>query len=206
MTLRSRFLGGVNSPLLPAPSSPPPGKESTPLDNQPLDSDFIVILAALLCALICVLGLVTVARCAWIRRISGRNAAVPQSSQAAANKGLKKKVLESLPKLTYAANDDKSGKLSDCAICLSEFAAGDEVRMLPPCDHGFHVACIDTWLESHSSCPSCRKILVMSRCQKCGGLPEAGSSSSSAPANRSGAESEPSCRRREDLINRRIHG
>ncbi|CAA2999349.1 RING-H2 finger ATL8-like [Olea europaea subsp. europaea] len=202
MSLRSRFLGGVNTPLLPTPSQPPPGKESPPVDNQPLDSDFIVILAALLCALICVLGLVAVARCAWIRRISGRNAAVPRSSQAAANKGLKKKVLKSLPKVTYAANDDKIGKLSDCAICLSEFAAGDEVRVLPQCGHGFHVACIDTWLGSHSSCPSCRQILVVTRCQKCGSLPEACSSSSSAAAARAGAESEPSYRQREDLINR----
>ncbi|CAI9753336.1 unnamed protein product [Fraxinus pennsylvanica] len=201
MTNRSRFLGGVNPPLLPTPFSPPAGKEATPLDKQPLDSDFIVILAALLCALICVLGLVAVARCAWIRRISGRNSAVPPSSHASANKGLKKKVLKSLPKLTYAANDDKIGNLSDCAICLSEFTAGDEVRVLPQCGHGFHVSCIDTWLESHSSCPSCRQILVGTRCQKCGSVPEAGSSSS-APANRSGAESEPSCRRREDLVNR----
>ncbi|KAL2499205.1 RING-H2 finger protein ATL8 [Abeliophyllum distichum] len=200
MTLRSRFLGGVNPPLLPTSIPPPPGKES--LDNQPLDSDFIVILAALLCALICVLGLVAVARCAWIRRISGRNAPVLPSSQAVANKGLKKKVLKSLPKLTYAANDDKIGKLSDCAICLSEFASGDEVRVLPQCGHGFHVACIDTWLGSHSSCPSCRQILVVTRCQNCGSLPEASSSSSSSAATRAGAESEPSYRQREDLINR----
>ncbi|GAB2300476.1 hypothetical protein Dimus_034519 [Dionaea muscipula] len=34
------------------------------------------------------------------------------------------------------------------------FVAGDEIRMLPQCGRGFHVVCIDTWLVSHSSCPS----------------------------------------------------
>jgi len=33
-----------------------------------VESDFVVILAALLCALICVVGLVAIARCAWLRR------------------------------------------------------------------------------------------------------------------------------------------
>ncbi|GMP44430.1 hypothetical protein CsSME_00013363 [Camellia sinensis var. sinensis] len=160
MTLRSRILGDVNSST----------KESENLPaTDDVDSDFIVIVAALLCALIWVLGLVAVARWAWIRRISAR-ATVRSSPPPPANRGLKKKVLKSLPKLTYTVDD--AGKFSDCAICLSEFLAGDEIRVLPQCGHGFHVACIDTWLGSHSSCPSCRQLLVASRCQKCGGLPE----------------------------------
>ncbi|XP_052203259.1 RING-H2 finger protein ATL80 [Diospyros lotus] len=152
--LRLRILGEVkvNS------STPPPT-----INN--VDSDFVVIIAALLCALICVLGLVAVARCAWIRRLAGRS-----PPTAPGNKGLKKKTLNSLPKLTYTA--EMAGKFSDCAICLADYVAGDEVRVLPQCGHGFHVACIDTWLGSHSSCPSCRQLLVAGRCQKCGGLPE----------------------------------
>ncbi|KAL2534910.1 RING-H2 finger protein ATL8 [Abeliophyllum distichum] len=69
-----------------------------------------------------------------------------------------KKVLKYLPKLTYATNSDN---LSDRAICLAEFAVGDELRVLPQCCHGFHVECIDTWLGFHSSCPSCRRNVVM---------------------------------------------
>ncbi|KAI3465476.1 hypothetical protein Pfo_022139 [Paulownia fortunei] len=171
MTARSRHLGGVNSP--PPPTTP--SKDSSP-PVETLDSDFVVILAALLCALICVLGLVAVARCAWIRRISGRTSTPTPSTaprRSAANKGLKKKVLKSLPKLTYGEDKDQAEKLSDCAICLAEFAAGEEIRVLPQCGHGFHVGCIDTWLGSHSSCPSCRQILVVARCQKCGSLPAA---------------------------------
>ncbi|KAK4428303.1 RING-H2 finger protein ATL80 [Sesamum alatum] len=171
MTARPRHLGGVNS--LPPPPTPSNGS-SPPVET--LDSDFVVILAALICALICVLGLVAVARCSWIRRFTGRNATATESGappRSAANKGLKKKVLKSLPKHTYGEDKEQTEKLSDCAICLAEFTAGEEIRVLPQCGHGFHVACIDTWLGSHSSCPSCRQILVVARCQKCGSLPAA---------------------------------
>ncbi|MCD9646134.1 hypothetical protein HAX54_035702 [Datura stramonium] len=161
-------------------SSPSPATASTRIGN--VDSDFVVILAALLCALICVLGLVAVARCAWIRRISARATGSSAFTSPPANKGLKKKILKSLPKFGYAA--EHAAKFSECAICLAEFAVGDEIRVLPQCGHGFHVGCIDTWLGSHSSCPSCRQILVVTRCHKCGELPVA--SSSSAP----GAEPE----------------
>ncbi|CAK8573424.1 unnamed protein product [Lathyrus sativus] len=68
-------------------------------------------------------------------------------------------------------------------ICLSDFAAGDEIRVLPHCGYGFHVACIDTWLESHSSCPSCRQILRVTRCQKCGRFPAIGAEATAVTVN-----------------------
>ncbi|XWS14346.1 hypothetical protein CRYUN_Cryun35bG0001700 [Craigia yunnanensis] len=163
MTTPLRLLAAANSS---ATSEPPSEQAAT------VDSDFVVILAALLCALICVLGLIAVARCAWLRRLSGGSISNPSSSSRPtppANKGLKKKILKSLPMATFSA--EAPAKFSDCAICLTEFVVGDEIRVLPQCGHGFHVACIDTWLGSHSSCPSCRQILVVSRCHKCGGLP-----------------------------------
>ncbi|PON33092.1 43kDa postsynaptic protein [Parasponia andersonii] len=180
-----RLLGGVNSSSSsPTASSPEPS----------VDSDFVVILAALLCALICVLGLVAVARCAWLRRLSAGSSSASGSSRPPPpppNKGLKKKILRSLPKLSFTP--ELASKLTDCAICLAEFAVGDEIRELPQCGHAFHVACIDTWLGSHSSCPSCRQILAVARCQKCGGFPAAASSSSEAEAR---------LKERQDSINR----
>lgn len=128
--------------------------------SQPLPSDsyVVVILAALLCALICVIGLALVARCAWIRRnASSSSFTLPQYS----DKGIKKNVLKALPKLTFRQTLSDDRKLSsDCAICLTDFAEGDSIRALPQCGHGFHVKCVDTWLKLHSSCPSCRRILV----------------------------------------------
>lgn len=162
--------------------------ESNSSSSDSPDSDYVVILAALLCALICVLGLVAVARCGCLRRLRISSSAAtqppPPPPPPEANKGVKKKVLRSLPKLTATA--ESVVKFADCAICLSEFAAGEEIRVLPQCGHGFHVSCIDAWLRSHSSCPSCRQILVVSRCDKCGGIPapataDSCTSSSSAP-------------------------
>lgn len=137
-------------------SSSAASAEAEPPESFTVESDFVVILAALLCALICVVGLITVARCTCLRR-----------SSVATNKGLKKKALNSLPKSNYdsAAHSD----IGDCcAICLAEYSSGDEIRVLPRCGHGFHVACIDKWLGSHSSCPSCRQILVNAQCRNCG--------------------------------------
>ncbi|KAF0933842.1 hypothetical protein E2562_019296 [Oryza meyeriana var. granulata] len=144
-----------------------------------LNSDLVVILAGLLCALICVLGLGLVARCACSRRWA-RAAAGTASGAAAgnANKGVKKEVLRSLPIVTYVSGNggDKAAdaEAEECAICLVEFEDGQAVRVLPQCDHRFHAACIDTWLRAHSSCPSCRRVLVAAemppgeQCGRCG--------------------------------------
>ncbi|KAI4328229.1 hypothetical protein L6164_020602 [Bauhinia variegata] len=47
----------------------------------------------------------------------------------------------------------------DCAVCLCEFSEEDKLRLLPLCNHAFHIDCIDTWLLSNSTCPLCRGTL-----------------------------------------------
>jgi len=47
----------------------------------------------------------------------------------------------------------------DCAVCLCEFLEQDKLRLLPTCNHAFHIECIDTWLLSNSTCPLCRGTL-----------------------------------------------
>ncbi|KAI3717088.1 hypothetical protein L1987_68442 [Smallanthus sonchifolius] len=145
--------------------------QSSPEDNS-VKSEFVFILAALLCGLVCVVGLITVAHCAWIRRRSIANRITP--GLPSPNKGIEKKFIAALPKFAYdPAKEETGGKLAsaDCVICLAEYVDGDEIRVLPQCGHGFHVGCIDMWLGSHSSCPSCRQILVISGCKKCGKFP-----------------------------------
>ncbi|XP_038897454.1 NEP1-interacting protein-like 2 [Benincasa hispida] len=47
-----------------------------------------------------------------------------------------------------------------CSICLEELEDGEFGRILPNCDHFFHVGCIDQWLHLHGSCPICRKCCI----------------------------------------------
>lgn len=124
------------------------------LTQANFDTNMVIILAALLCALICALGLNSMVRC--VLRCT-RRAGVNETEQARA--GLKKSALRKIPVVVYGSGH---GSGSECPICLGEFVEGEKVRVLPNCNHGFHVGCIDTWLGSHSSCPNCRHSLIES--------------------------------------------
>ncbi|KAF3672161.1 RING-H2 finger protein ATL54-like [Capsicum chacoense] len=50
---------------------------------------------------------------------------------------------------------------TECSVCLSEFQEDETLRILPKCNHAFHIPCIDTWLRSHTNCPVCRAIIVI---------------------------------------------
>ncbi|KAG8085713.1 hypothetical protein GUJ93_ZPchr0010g10390 [Zizania palustris] len=60
--------------------------------------------------------------------------------------------------VVYTAGLELAGSSpSLCAICLAEFSSGEQVRVLPNCNHGFHQRCIDRWLRVHPTCPTCRQ-------------------------------------------------
>lgn len=73
---------------------------------------------------------------------------------ATLRRGLEPSVLRSLPVLIFDPQAFKDGL--ECAVCLSELVQGEKARLLPKCNHGFHVDCIDMWFQSHSTCPLCR--------------------------------------------------
>lgn len=77
-----------------------------------------------------------------------------QGYQAALRRGLDPSVLKTIPVLVFSAKDFKEGL--ECAVCLSEVSEGENARILPKCNHGFHMECIDMWFQSHSTCPLCR--------------------------------------------------
>jgi hypothetical protein len=43
-----------------------------------------------------------------------------------------------------------------CPVCLSDFADGETIRVLPVCMHYFHAACVGEWLRGNDTCPVCR--------------------------------------------------
>ncbi|XVF25302.1 hypothetical protein REPUB_Repub13aG0201700 [Reevesia pubescens] len=75
-----------------------------------------------------------------------------------ATKGLDPTILASLPVLMFRQEEFKDGL--ECAVCLSEVVEGEKARLLPKCNHGFHIECIDMWFKSHNTCPLCRNSVV----------------------------------------------
>ncbi|KAI4317141.1 hypothetical protein L6164_025039 [Bauhinia variegata] len=136
------------------------------------DANVVMVLSVLLCALICSLGLNSIIRCAlrcsnFMTNDSGSN---PPARLA--NTGIKKKALKTFTTVSYSPELKLLSLDTECVICLSDFTNGDRVRILPKCNHGFHVRCIDKWLSSHSSCPKCRQCLIET-CQKIVGCSQA---------------------------------
>ncbi|KAG5575246.1 hypothetical protein H5410_055380 [Solanum commersonii] len=130
------------------------------------DANVIMVLAVLVSAIICSLVLNSIIKCFFrcstlVLIDSYSNHTNPSST----NKGIKKKALKTFPIITYTTELKHPGLDSECVICLSEFVVGEKVKVLPKCNHGFHVKCIDKWLNSHSSCPTCRHCLIET-CQK----------------------------------------
>ncbi|KAJ8579101.1 hypothetical protein ON010_g99 [Phytophthora cinnamomi] len=56
---------------------------------------------------------------------------------------------------TYRSSIDSDSET--CPICLDDFEDGADVKVLP-CQHFFHVECINPWLEGRSGrCPLCKQ-------------------------------------------------
>jgi hypothetical protein len=81
--------------------------------------------------------------------------------------GIDKALVEAMPVVSYSVVKEslKEGRRGgskeslDCAVCLNEFDQDEHLRLLPGCNHAFHLDCIDVWLQSHSTCPLCRSNL-----------------------------------------------
>ncbi|XP_064944533.1 E3 ubiquitin-protein ligase ATL4-like [Musa acuminata AAA Group] len=77
------------------------------------------------------------------------------STRSSSSDGHRLARVEALPILHFDAV--RTSSPPDCAVCLSRFRPGDQLRLLPACRHAFHSPCIDAWLLSPAaSCPLCR--------------------------------------------------
>lgn len=49
-----------------------------------------------------------------------------------------------------------AGDSSLCAICYCDYECADRLRVLP-CNHRFHLLCIDDWFKIRDNCPLCKR-------------------------------------------------
>ncbi|XP_077466088.1 E3 ubiquitin-protein ligase RLIM-like isoform X1 [Stigmatopora argus] len=71
--------------------------------------------------------------------------------------GLTKEQIDNLAMRNFGEND----ALKTCSVCITEYAEGNKLRKLP-CSHEYHVHCIDRWLSENSTCPICRRAVLVS--------------------------------------------
>ncbi|KAM0904774.1 hypothetical protein ACQ4PT_017772 [Festuca glaucescens] len=117
-----------------------------------------------------------VTRCQLLRAVLSRNppwrheespSSAAAATRAAApgerHRGLGMPLIRMLPVVTFAsaAEGRRVSVSSECAVCLSEFAERERVRLLPGCAHAFHIDCIDTWLQGSARCPFCRRSVTL---------------------------------------------
>ncbi|XWS49570.1 hypothetical protein CRYUN_Cryun12cG0014500 [Craigia yunnanensis] len=88
----------------------------------------------------------------------------PRNQQQQPGNDKRKGVIRSLPKPeSYGSRYQRimNNTAEECVICLEEFVSGDVCRVLPICNHIFHLGCIDNWLLNHQlTCPICRSSAI----------------------------------------------
>uniref|UniRef100_A0A1A8BLS3 RING-type E3 ubiquitin transferase n=1 Tax=Nothobranchius kadleci TaxID=1051664 RepID=A0A1A8BLS3_NOTKA len=71
--------------------------------------------------------------------------------------GLTKEQIDNLSMRNFGESD----ALKTCSVCITEYSEGNKLRKLP-CSHEYHVHCIDRWLSENSTCPICRRAVLVS--------------------------------------------
>ncbi|KAM7269179.1 hypothetical protein ACFE04_024676 [Oxalis oulophora] len=156
-----------NLSLLYSPPPPPSSNISCRIPHEcghtsnQLEANAAMVLIVLLCALICALALNAAIRCFVRSSPSDQTNMLPGSGsgrKATRETGVPLPVVAET--VVYIAG---MKGVEECAICLTEFIEGETLEVLGRCKHGFHEQCIQSWLCSHYSCPTCRtSCLVLS--------------------------------------------
>uniref|UniRef100_A0ACD5YVD0 Uncharacterized protein n=1 Tax=Avena sativa TaxID=4498 RepID=A0ACD5YVD0_AVESA len=154
-----------------SPSWTPPMSPGSALESK--ISPSIVFIVAVLAIVFFVCGLLHLLARHLLRLRRRRRAAREDAESVTAfqgqlqqlfhlhDAGVDQAFIDALPVFSYHSVIGAGGKDPfDCAVCLCEFEAEDQLRLLPKCSHAFHLECIDTWLLSHSTCPLCRRSLL----------------------------------------------
>ncbi|XP_073314096.1 RING-H2 finger protein ATL29-like [Primulina huaijiensis] len=149
--------------------SPPLSSPPVPLLPPEYTTPPIIIILTIILLLFFFVGFFSIYFCrclmqnlfyTWhIRHSPSRNPAAGHITST--SPGLDPVIIQSFPSFSYSSvKDYRREKYGlECAICLIEFVDSDILRLLTSCCHVFHQECIDLWLESHKTCPVCRRNL-----------------------------------------------
>ncbi|KAF5740899.1 E3 ubiquitin-protein ligase ATL23 [Tripterygium wilfordii] len=128
-------------------SSPSP----SPASSAPTSSDHAMLVSVFLALFLPCVGMSAVFLIyLFVLWFSTRNQS--EFAKPVAGKGLSESELEKVPKVT--GKELVMG--TECAVCLDEIESEQPARLLPGCNHGFHLQCADAWLSRNSVCPVCR--------------------------------------------------
>ncbi|CAK8571789.1 unnamed protein product [Lathyrus sativus] len=72
------------------------------------------------------------------------------------NRGLDESIIREIPSFQFIKGECEDQSVYGCVVCLTEFQEQDVIKILPNCNHAFHLDCIDIWLQTNSNCPLCR--------------------------------------------------
>ncbi|KAJ6374077.1 hypothetical protein OIU78_029727 [Salix suchowensis] len=154
--------GDIITPL--NPPLPPPPPLAQPNISRPNETPFrtsIAVIVAVLTTLFSVtfLLLLYAKHCkrgnGHGNGVVGYNITDPNLRAARKHSGIDRAVIESLPIFRFSSLRGQKEGL-ECAVCLTRFEPTEVLKLLPKCKHAFHVECVDTWLDAHSTCPLCR--------------------------------------------------
>ncbi|OMP05109.1 Zinc finger, RING-type [Corchorus capsularis] len=154
--------------------SPPPPLPPPPLSVQNhYISPYVIIFLTVMASLLLLIGyyVIVVKSCfGWFCSRQSQAQTDHQSSDEDENRvdhpiwfittvGLQQSIINSITVCKYKKGEGLI-EGTECSVCLNEFQEGETVRLLPKCNHAFHISCIDTWLRAHTNCPLCRAHIV----------------------------------------------
>lgn len=169
--------------VLPPPLYPPPPPELYLTGNKSSQhvSPYVIIIISLLASLFLLVGYYVIIvkyckGCSSFRRRTTRSTDSSGDGEAEFldeihgpildhpiwyinTVGLRSSVINSITIFKYKKCENLI-EGTDCSVCLTEFRDDETLRLLPKCNHAFHIPCIDTWLRSHTTCPLCRAGIV----------------------------------------------
>ncbi|KAM0007119.1 putative transcription factor C2H2 family [Helianthus debilis subsp. tardiflorus] len=154
--------------------TPPMDHQKSTLQSDPSTSNFPILAIAALCIvataflLVSYYFFVTRGCFSWqqvnpLRRFSmARERPVPDPLSSAYStppwhvRGLDELLIREIPICQYTKTEGDKRSWYECVVCLNDFQEMDTLRVLPSCNHAFHLDCIDIWLQNNANCPLCR--------------------------------------------------